>query len=157
MWDNISVVKLKEIWEQVGFDSAFERRKALHSVWESNKAVISFIKSKRKCRNHAAVSCSGGLQLNCCCFAYGREVHCQPVQVHILLHQCLLPHLQVGKPLSPSLPSGEVYVPCICTHARWELLQESQVFVVVLCDVFPVLIISLVCWSCVVEQGLAVR
>ena len=41
MWDRISMVELKEMWEQVGFDSAFERRKAC-SAWHSSKAVISF-------------------------------------------------------------------------------------------------------------------
>ena len=40
--------------------------------------------------------------------------------------------------------SGGVYVPCIYTHARWELPKANLVFGVVL--VFWALISSLVCW-----------
>ena len=41
-------------------------------------------------------------------------------------HKCNNKDLKWGR------PSGGVYVPCIYTHARWELPQATQVFVVVL-------------------------
>ena len=35
---------------------------------------------------------------------------------------------------------------CLYSHARWELQQATQVFLMCSCDVFRVLINSLVCW-----------
>ena len=50
--------------------------------------------------------------------------------------------------------SGGIYAPCIYLHARWDLLHVTQVSLLGLCDIFCVLINSLVCWFCTGTLGL---
>ena len=49
--------------------------------------------------------------------------------------------------------SGGVYVPCIYTHARWELRRWPRSLLLYVCDVFRALINSLV-WSILNAYGL---
>ena len=50
---------------------------------------------------------------------------------------------------------GGVYVPCICLHAKWGLLyMRLRSLLWCLCDVFQMLITSLVCWLYTSSLGL---
>ena len=118
-------------------------------LWEPSSTSLLFI-SPGLWQVHASISvftCSTTFQIKGLCPILNNNWFC-----HICLYT----------PASPSVPEGiyvtegtlfwgctscGVYVPCIYSHARWELPQATQVFVV-LFYVFRALINSLVCRLC---------